>query len=72
MAKEKKWMQKAATKMKKKGTVGSFSAKAKRAGKSTLAYANYVLAHKGQFSAATIKQANFARNAIKSRRKKKK
>jgi len=70
MAKKKKWLQKASKKISKKGTKGAFAAKAKRAGKSTLAYANYVLSHKGQFSATTIKQANFAKNAIKSRKKK--
>lgn len=57
---------------------GAFTAKAKRAGKSVSAYAAYVLANKSRFSAATVKQANFARNARKwkkgntTRRKRKK
>lgn len=44
---------------------GLFTAKAKRAGMGVQAYARYVLANKGRFSAATVKQANFARNAKK-------
>jgi hypothetical protein len=71
MARKKKWMQKAARSMKRRGTVGVFGAKAKRAGMTTRAYASKVLANKSRYSAATVKQANFARNAMKSKRKKK-
>lgn len=44
---------------------GLFTAKAKRAGMSVQAYARKVLAKKSKASAATRKQANFARNAKK-------
>lgn len=63
-------MQKASKSMKARGTEGSFSAAAKRAGMSTLAYANKILANKSRYSARLVKQANFARNAIRSRKKK--
>lgn len=49
----------------KKSKQGAFSAKAKRAGMSTSAYANKVLKKGSKASAATKKQANFARNARK-------
>ena len=42
---------------------GLFTAKAKRAGMSVQAYAKKVLAKGSTASAATKKQANFARNA---------
>lgn len=44
---------------------GEFTAKAKRAGLSVQAYATRVLSHPKQYPAATVKQANFARNATK-------
>jgi len=40
-----KWMQAARNKMEKKGTVGSFTKAAKRAGMSTAAYQKQVLAN---------------------------
>jgi len=55
----------------KKSHEGSFTAKAKRAGMSVQAYAAKVLAKGSKASAATKKQANFARNASKWHRKKK-
>lgn len=67
----KKWIQKARKRMEKKGTVGAFSAQAKRAGMSTKAYASKVLANPSRYSANTVKRANFARNVSKSKRKKK-
>jgi hypothetical protein len=59
----KHWIQKAVKKMKKKGTVGSFTAAASRAGMGVQAYANKVLSKKSHASAAMKKKANFARNA---------
>ena len=44
---------------------GFFTAKAKAAGMSVQEYARKVLAHKEKYSAATVKQANFAHNAKK-------
>lgn len=61
----KKWIQKAVKKMKKKGTVGSFSAAAKRAGKSTTAYASKVLKPGSKASPAMKKKAQFAKNVAK-------
>ena len=58
----KKWIQKATDRMKEKGTVGSFSAAAKRADKSTGSYAREVLANPGDFSGTTRKRAQFAEN----------
>jgi len=55
----------------KKSHEGSFTAKAKRAGMSVQAYAAKVLAKGSKASAATKKQANFARNASKWKHKKK-
>ena len=60
----KKWIQKATKEMKRKGTVGSFSAAAKRADKSTGAYAKEVLANPKDFSPTTRKRAQFAENVI--------
>lgn len=48
---------------------GKFTAQAKRRGMTVAAFASYVLSHKSQFSADTIKRANFARNARKWKRK---
>jgi len=44
---------------------GLFTAKAKRAGMSVQAFASKVLANKDRYSTATVKQANFAKNAKK-------
>jgi len=57
-----KWIQHARESMKRRGTEGVFSAKAQRAGMSTSEYADKVLAEGSHASAATRKQANFARN----------
>ena len=63
---DKAWIQKAASKMRKKGTVGLFTRKAKMAGyDSALAYARVVMRNKGKHDAATRKQALFAINANK-------
>jgi len=64
MAKE--WIKKAAKKMRDKGTVGSFTEKAKKAGyKKALTYAYHVLANKSKYDTKTVQQANFAVNANK-------
>ena len=55
-----KWIQEATKKMEKKGTVGSFSAKAKRKGMTTLQYARWVM--KNSKDSKLRKQANFAIN----------
>ena len=47
----------------RKSREGLFSAKAKRAGMGVQAYARKVLARGSRASAATKRQANFARNA---------
>lgn len=44
---------------------GTFTAAAKKQGKSVQAFASQVLAHKENYSPAMIKKANFARNASK-------
>lgn len=49
----------------RKSREGVFSAKARRAGMTVAAYARKVLAKGSRASAATKKQANFARNARK-------
>lgn len=58
----KKWIQKAVNKMEKKGTVGSFSAAAKKAGKSTAAEASSVLKSGSHASTKMKKKAQFAKN----------
>jgi len=45
-----------------KSRKGKFTAKAKKAGMGTQAFARKVLANKEDFSPLTVKQANFARN----------
>ena len=62
----KKWLQKASEKMQQKGTVGSFSKKARKAGMSTEGYAAKIMKSKNA-PAHLRQQANFARNAGKSR-----
>jgi hypothetical protein len=62
-----KWLQEAAAKMKQKGTVGKFSAKAKKAGMSTQGYAAKIMKAKNA-SPTLRKEANFARNAGKASR----
>lgn len=47
---------------------GSFTAQAKRAGMSTSAFRNKVLANKGNFSATTVKRANLAKTLSKMKK----
>lgn len=58
----KKWIQKAVNKMEKKGTVGSFSAAAKKAGKTTAQETASVLKSGSHASSAMKKKAQFAKN----------
>ena len=67
-AADKAWLKHASDRMEKKGTKGEFSAKAKAAGMTTLAYANKVLAD-DKASPKLRKQANFAKNAIGASKK---
>lgn len=60
-----KWIQNAVSKMKKKGTVGSFGKEAGKAGMSTGSFANKVLGPNSKASAATKKKAQFAKNVAK-------
>jgi len=63
----KKWIQSAVARMRAKGTVGSFSAAAKRAHMSTSAYARKVL--KNPKASTTLKRrAQFALNVAKRSR----
>jgi hypothetical protein len=62
------WIQKAADKMAKKGTIGAFTAQAKRAGyKSPMSYARHVMANKERYDTKTIRRAAFALNANKGK-----
>lgn len=74
---KKLWLQRASASMKKRGTEGEFTAKAKRAGFTkkdgtgdAQAYARHVLANKDDFDEETIKQAQFALNMGKIAKKK--
>lgn len=65
--------------MEKKGTVGEFTAKAKKAGYTkddgsgcARSYAKHVLANKDDFDVETIKQAQFAKNMGKIAKDRKK
>ena len=65
--------------MEKKGTVGEFTAKAKKAGYTkddgsgcAQSYAKHVLANKDDFDEETIKQAQFAKNMGKIAKDRKK
>lgn len=49
----------------KKNKVGTFTAAAKKHGKSVQAFASQVLANKDNYSSAMVKKANFARNSAK-------
>lgn len=49
----------------KKANEGKFTAQANRAGMGVQEYASHVLANKEDYPAATVKRANFARNAAK-------
>ena len=66
------WIQEAEAEMEKKGTVGVFSKKAKKAGMKTDAYAKKVLASPEKYSEATRKQAQFAVNVMPKGRTKRK
>lgn len=61
-----KWMQKARASMKRRGTEGRFGREAAKRGLSTAAFARQVLANREHYSPALVKEANFARNAMKS------
>lgn len=60
-----KWIQKAAKRMKEKGTEGSFTRIANRMGMSTGAAARKIMANKEDYPASTVKKANFAKNVAK-------
>ena len=61
------WIQDAVDRMKAKGTVGSFTEQAKRAGfDSALAYAKYVKKNPGKVSDTTKKRAQFVLNTSKA------
>jgi hypothetical protein len=62
MKKGGKWIQKAIQKP------GSFTAQAKRAGMSTSAFREKVLANKGKFSSTTVKRANLAKTLSKMKK----
>lgn len=67
----KRWIQKAVSRMKSKGTKGSLTRAAKRAGfKSALAYARHIMRNKSNYSPAMRKKAIFAINVSKSGRRK--
>ena len=70
----KNWIGKATKKMKKRGTAGSFTAAAKRKGKSGSKYANEVIRkYKGKKKTASqlklFRKAVFARNMERMRKK---
>lgn len=60
-----KWIQSATERMKEKGTKGSFTKIAAKMGMSTGAAAKKIMADKKDYSSATVKKANFARNVSK-------
>ncbi len=66
----KKWMQKVSKSIAKRGTKGSFSGAAKRAGMSTAAYASKVLKPGSHASAVTKKRAALAKAFASARHKK--
>lgn len=68
-AHKRKWAQKADKKMEEKGTKGSFTKMADRAGyDSPLEYARHVMsAPEGEFSPEKRKKANFAKNVNKNK-----
>jgi len=62
----KKWAQKATKRMEEKGTVGSLTRIADKAGASSpLSYAKKVMAAPENYSSAVVKKANFAKNINK-------
>ena len=61
-----KWLQNANERMEKKGTKGAFSGWADRKGMSTREAASKVMADKEDYSPERVKQANFARNAMRA------
>ena len=60
-----KWIQKAIKRP------GAFRAKAKRAGMSTMQFANHVLANKERYDSRTVRQAALAKTLAKMRKRKK-
>ncbi len=72
-AAKKHWLQKADKSMKKRGTVGEFTRKAKAAGYDDVQeYARHVLANKKDYDEETIRQAQFAANMGKIAKENKK
>jgi hypothetical protein len=63
---DKKWIQKAIKRP------GAFTAKAKKAGKTTAGYASAVTKSPGKYSKLTVQQANLAKTLKKITNKKKK
>lgn len=57
----KKFLAKARTSMERRGTVGSFTASAKKAGMGVQEFASHVLSEKSRASAAMRKKAAFAK-----------
>jgi hypothetical protein len=60
-----RWIQRAAKKMKEKGTVGSLTAAANRRGITAMQLARHIKTHPEDFSPEMRKKANFAINANK-------
>lgn len=67
----KKWIQKARSSMEKRGTVGSFTKAAKRAGMTVSQYTSHVLKKGSKASAKMKKKAGFAKAMRSIHRKKK-
>lgn len=58
-----KWAQAASERMEEKGTTGSLTRIAKKAGyDSPVGFARHVMGHKEDYSPSVVKKANFARN----------
>lgn len=65
------WIGKARKSMERRGTVGSFTRAAKRAGMGVQQFARHVLVNKGKYSPAMRKKAGFAKAMSSIHRKKK-
>ena len=61
----KQWIQKAAKRMRERGTEGTLTAAAKRRGMTAMQFARYIKAHPEDFSGLWKKRAAFALNANK-------
>lgn len=60
------FLQKANKSIKERGTKGVFSEWAKRKGMTSKQAASHVMANKEDYSPSRVKQANFAKNAMRS------